>query len=389
MVKDAPFLGHGLACFATLYPKYKLFFTEESRTLHNNYLQLWAEGGAVILIIYLLFCGNFLIWGYRKIKNSNLTEKQHALFFGCYIGGIGFLIHSFVDFDFEVGGVMITFWTLLGIMFILTREGAKRTVIKINQKIYPGLLLIFFILFILTANRLGNIVNARIHYHRGDNLLLELEKVKKGPLNKKSKEFKKDIYISFYKKIISEWERALILDNKRAEYHLALGKLYLYLAQIRLDSFKAEDFINKAVKQYRLAIRCNPRMPYFHNSLGWIYYNLWRRKRERRFLYSALEEMRKAISFYPTKGKYILNIAVVYKLEKEYRLFNEYLKKAISLLENQVKYSYAPKLDHYFSLGQAYEMKGDKAKAIEAYKQALKNFSSCSFARRKIYSLSH
>ncbi|KPL08720.1 hypothetical protein AMJ85_08115 [candidate division BRC1 bacterium SM23_51] len=52
MIRQSPWLGHGLGSYAVLYPKYKKPLARETRYPHNIFCQLWVELGLVGLVVW-------------------------------------------------------------------------------------------------------------------------------------------------------------------------------------------------------------------------------------------------------------------------------------------------------------------------------------------------
>lgn len=94
-----PLTGVGLGNFAAAYPRYQVLGAGDVKPAHNDYLQAACETGIFGLIAFLGF------WAYFALANARsiLRESDRATRWfraGIFAGVIGFLLHSFVDFNF-------------------------------------------------------------------------------------------------------------------------------------------------------------------------------------------------------------------------------------------------------------------------------------------------
>jgi O-antigen ligase len=99
MIQDHPWVGSGLGSFRLLYPQYR--FETESTTaggwVHNDYLQLWLEGG---LPLFLLVAGLALWVGWAAWRTLRADGRDALLRMG-YLAAIGaILLHALVNFLF-------------------------------------------------------------------------------------------------------------------------------------------------------------------------------------------------------------------------------------------------------------------------------------------------
>lgn len=99
MFVDNPITGVGLDNFSVAYPRYQILGAGDVRLAHNDYLQTICETGLFGLLAFLAFWAHFIVRNGRSIL---LEEDRATRWFraGIYAGVIGFLLHSFVDFNF-------------------------------------------------------------------------------------------------------------------------------------------------------------------------------------------------------------------------------------------------------------------------------------------------
>ena len=113
LIKQAPLLGHGFGSFALLYPAVRTEFGSAGLVAHNDYLQIWMEGGLFLFALFvawvlfhgwLLFRILFLEHGAgrnRKVELAglliiNLALFSHAtfnfVFYNLYLNMVAWLI---------------------------------------------------------------------------------------------------------------------------------------------------------------------------------------------------------------------------------------------------------------------------------------------------------
>jgi len=120
MVRDHLFVGTGPGTTGYVYPKYMIAGAEETKMLHNNFLQFLAEWGLVPFICFSAF------WCLLLQKSKAIFQDPVST--ACALGLTAFLIHSLVDFDLYVPGIAVLAFAFHGM--ILRR--AHPTSIKIR-----------------------------------------------------------------------------------------------------------------------------------------------------------------------------------------------------------------------------------------------------------------
>jgi O-antigen ligase len=102
MIKARPLLGWGLGAFTTVYPKYRSFYASVFiNAVHNDYVQLLTETGALGFAAMLGFLALVYGRGFRKLRGPGLDLTQAATL-AALLGITGILVHSFVDFSLQI-----------------------------------------------------------------------------------------------------------------------------------------------------------------------------------------------------------------------------------------------------------------------------------------------
>jgi O-antigen ligase len=115
MFMKRPFIGWGLGTFPTIYPQFRSFYTTFFvNEAHNDYLQLLVETGMAGSAIAVWF----LILVFRRAagKLANWTETASgALTVAAFLGCVGILVHSFLDFNLQIPANAALFYVLCAI----------------------------------------------------------------------------------------------------------------------------------------------------------------------------------------------------------------------------------------------------------------------------------
>jgi len=108
-----PWLGVGPGAFKYAYPKYATAGYVEAA--HQNYLQVGAEQGVLGLAVFLWLVGAVLFTGGRALGRAQ-DFRARALAAGGLCSILALLVHSFLDYDWYVGAIGLTFWLVAGML---------------------------------------------------------------------------------------------------------------------------------------------------------------------------------------------------------------------------------------------------------------------------------
>jgi O-antigen ligase len=110
IIKDHPLTGTGLGAFSAVYPRYDTANgTYRLEQAHNDYLQIFSDGGIVGGIIGLVFIFWLFRTAFKRMQTHDKLRRGVAL--GALSGCVGVLVHSFFDFTLHT--------TANGLMFLL------------------------------------------------------------------------------------------------------------------------------------------------------------------------------------------------------------------------------------------------------------------------------
>jgi len=133
-------------------------------------------------------------------------------------------------------------------------------------------------------------------------------------------------HIKNWKQAAAEYERAISISPRNAEYHDEAGELYSKLSMLYQDN----KWFNKAVYHFKKSYQLNPYNAWAHYHLAWCY---WIKKMYPR----AVLESKKAIELDPNNATYHWQLAVVYEgMGKLKEAIDEY-KEVLRIMPGQGK----------------------------------------------------
>jgi O-antigen ligase len=108
--RDHPWFGTGPGTFGSIYPAYKTAATEEAKTVHNDYLQMWSDSGWVAMFVYLAIWILALRDAVRLVRARRGDTASVALLMFL----AGWTAHSLIDFDLYIPGLAWPAFVMLG-----------------------------------------------------------------------------------------------------------------------------------------------------------------------------------------------------------------------------------------------------------------------------------
>ena len=383
VIKHNPLWGVGLANFEPHYLRYKLPWSMETKSAHNDYLQIWAEVGIFALVSYIFFWVVLLRKGAtgmlkalapghqspktKRIRpNSDSAEvpsRKKDFAFGLAVGLIALLISNFL-FDRSLGYWTLAFilpWALFWTLVVAGRRDMDSQGRFWRVGLFVGLATFLFRglldmdLFVpgvaLTAFAMGAIllastggikaIQVRLSWPERAALvafsvlvfvlplrfvLLPLSRaevlIEKGAMAARDRREKRAIEL---------WQSAArIAPSDPAPHHWLAS---LYAAKYRSAPLGEKEALPLAIKQYKLAIHKSPLEGIRYFYLGELYLDA--SAQDRKFLSLAEETLKKAVQLYPTRPDFRLFWARALEMEgrfqealEEYRTALKYAQVA-------------------------------------------------------------
>ena len=255
IMAKSPLLGKGLATFGLLYPQYQDPGVNVVHHAHNSYLQLGVEMGPVGALLLLWFA----LWWIRGMVKGFKAEGG-PLRLAILMGGLGFLIHNAMDFEFYLPNCGLPGFALLGLGAGLMGGGSRILPLHGKGKAFAGLgafvIALGLCLFALFP------FYGRMYYERAR---LKLE----GRVTMPSSG-------------VADLYRATKFDPSASAYRHALG----------VALFRQMGRREEGIAEVKKAIALSPLRHQYYYDLAVMYWKMGQRA-------SATEAMRKALELCP------------------------------------------------------------------------------------------
>jgi len=132
MIKDRPWFGWGYGNYRKFRDPYYQRYPEADTTAHahNNFLQMWVDGGLVGLSAFLFLFWVILRAGWQAYYLLPAgAEPLRSLTLGGTLGILGFLLGGLTQYNFGDAEVVIVFWAIAGVV-MRAREWATEEGIR-------------------------------------------------------------------------------------------------------------------------------------------------------------------------------------------------------------------------------------------------------------------
>ena len=132
MIKERPWFGWGYGNYKQFrepyYARYPAAVTHAHA--HNNFLQVWVDGGVIALLEFFFLLAKILSMGWQAYRTlPPACEPVRSLTLGSMVSIVGFLVGGLTQYNFGDAEVVIVFWTMTGILmrvYMWTREERQR-----------------------------------------------------------------------------------------------------------------------------------------------------------------------------------------------------------------------------------------------------------------------
>lgn len=342
IINDFSVTGTGFGSFINIYPKYRTISGDGiADHAHNDYIELFSDGGAIAFLISVCFLLTLLYKSYRAFLKRHEIYSIY-LFIGSIAGMLSILIHSITDFNLHIGSNGLYFFFLLGLVVSAAntrlRDEFNDTYLKkINLPIRMLTIPVAVILFVSLIFNTGVIIGK-----------LYFSSIKDIKLNEKiSKEDLVSIRVKAY--------RASLFDPLEARYHYAVANTEKLLLNntVALSQYKRSVQLNPVNGEYlqRLGLTMSELKKYdtadkllqagikydISKPAGYKRYALWLLSKGKKE--DGIRIMKTAISLEPQKTKEYITLMILNRLSDEeifsslpervepYLLFADYLSK--------------------------------------------------------------
>ncbi|MGI6629226.1 MAG: O-antigen ligase family protein [Bacillota bacterium] len=296
MIQAHPFTGLGLGTYHVAYNSFRTDDKWWSMFAHNNYLQIWAETGIFALVSFVLFFFIFYLLALKEIKSVH----QNGLYRGLLAACLAFLLHTFVDFTWNMPPVTMMFWAFLGSITALKSNECNIFLEKKKKLLQYCASLLLFLLFLGSVQQLAA-------YH--------IAVLGRDAQNNEN-----------YQEAINKYQLACRILPWRTEYNAFISECYYTLFLKSKDQSQLEEAISFRKK----AIVSSP---YDYKNYGYLGVILWQQN-----MSGAEENLKKAVEhggFCPTPysdlGYYYLSQG---RLVESEQVLLEGLKQSVYAYKN-------------------------------------------------------
>jgi len=340
MAMAHPYTGLGLGTYHLAYNSFRIDDKWWSMFAHNNYLQIWAETGIFALLSFLVFFFLFYIFAINGIR----TAHKDGLYRGLLAACLAFLLHTFIDFTWNMPTVTIMFWVFLGSITALQSNNSYW--IFLNRKsIYHYAASVLIFLFLLGSGQQLAAYHFAVLGERAQDTKNYYEAISKYQLAYRIFPYRAEYYSkisgNYYNLFMtskkpSHLEQSIYFQKKAIDLSTYDYKNYGFLGWIlwQQDRAGAEEYLKKAVNLCGFT-------PTPFSDLGYYYLSKGKLKDGEKVLLKGLEQSIFALNNAPglaEKAKVIeqqvkmhLGVAMVYNKEKLYEKEKEQLQKVLEL----------------------------------------------------------
>jgi tetratricopeptide (TPR) repeat protein len=139
MIRDYPLWGTGLGTYWLLWPPYHSPLDASGGYFaHNDYLQLWIEGGLPVMILLMGLMSVIAVSFYRTMKAKEPSQANKIEALSLFAGLMALAIHTFFDFNFYTMPTMILAGVMLGRLDMLSATKKWRLVLPERLKVRTG-----------------------------------------------------------------------------------------------------------------------------------------------------------------------------------------------------------------------------------------------------------
>jgi len=246
IIRDFPVTGTGFGTYINIYPTYRTIAGEAiADHAHNDYIELFTNGGAVSVLLLLWFAAVVLIRSYHAFQRR---KDPYSLFLypGVLTGIFSILLHGITDFNLQIGANGLFMFVLLGMAVSASHtkvhEGNHGTLLR-DENSFPGkrlALAVSFAVLILCIAFYGGRLAGMFLYSEIRKIPLDSETTGENLLS-----------------VGDTLGRASFFDPLEPQYHY----IRAFVKSLSSDT-------RGALREYKAAVRLDPANSVYLQSLG-------------------------------------------------------------------------------------------------------------------------
>lgn len=257
MIKDKPFLGHGLSTYRDVYNKYRRadYKTPDGdqdnitpQSAHNEYLTIGATQGLLGLAAYLAMIIGVFVSAGGFIRRAKKLEDRVITYAIC-MGMVVYFAQILVSF-----GVITTLFmlaTLSGLMLSMTHidEKPREKKIGLLLRIVGSTMIFVFVIAGCIFSFFS--LAAEYNYRQAESNFSNVD----------------------FKNAFGYYEKAINFMPYISQYHEGYAD-FLFRIGISMPSGAQQPYLNDALDHYRESLKYNDNLPHVHMNIALVYSRL-------------------------------------------------------------------------------------------------------------------
>lgn len=253
MIKDKPFLGHGLSTYRDIYNKYRRLDYRTSddtqdtitpQSAHNEYLTIAATQGLIGLLAYLLMIIMAFVCAGNFMKRAKDWEDQ-VLVYSIAMGITVYLVQVIISFG--VVSTLFVLYTLLGLLISISHSDEKRKEFTMKFLWRSMIAIVLFVIVIIGAIFSFSSLAAEYHYQQAESNLARRN----------------------MEQVFGHYDKAIWYMPYISEYYEKYGD-FLFKLGISMPGGTQTLYLADAYDNYTKALQYDPELPHLYLNIGLV-----------------------------------------------------------------------------------------------------------------------
>lgn len=350
-----PVRGSGIGTFASIYPRFQRSGAY-SQHAHNSYLEMFAETGLIGGLLFLAIVVLVLYAVVRALRTSQSKDHKYVIT-ALLLGGLGFLLHNLVDFDWYIPATALYFWAFCGLAVALGETGksqAPQVPSTRPSKLGKARLLLWGLALLLV-------------------LLLGRYFMSLSQADSFAENGRAALRAGAWDEAVFNLKKAVERDPMEANYHSLLAQGY---AGQSLESGNRNRLL-KAIAEMKRAAQLQPAAPHFRGLLGTYYLSVGEARDALREWQKAKELAPLSPVYYNLSGSAYLQLGETAKAIAEFGKAISYARwyqegeTGVPLLKREAQSAPRSIYEAYLRLAAIYLSQGQDGQVLDLYGQAI------------------
>ncbi len=357
IIRNFPLFGTGAGTVENIYPIYRSFPGNDIlEHAHNDYIEFLCTGG-ILLPALMFFCLFSILFSATKSFNKRREWYSILLFAGCITSIGAILLHSFVDFNMQIGANGLYFFFILALVVSAAntrmRSGLSTTYLKKSKKrpYIFGISALLLCSGVIYINGGALIANYLFSDYQNINLTPDMSE--------------DELY-----RISRAAQRAAAFDSLNPKYHQSAAQTAAMMGKNTI-----------AFNAYAESISLDPTNSRHLHDAGYFIYQQGNTELAERLLRNSIQTDKKDMAAYIKYAAMLFEEKQMGKglkvLKSAMSINTDATAKCLSLMvlfeinEDQMVLALPDKVEPHLTLGDFFDSLGEKQKAETSYLKAL------------------